>query len=60
MHISNILKERELYEDSVVKEFLTTAGRRRGHPHAGRPGEKHYREQTERKRIVVATILTAT
>ena len=25
MHISNILKERELYEDSVVKEFLTTA-----------------------------------
>ena len=25
MHISNILKERELYADSVVKEFLTTA-----------------------------------
>lgn len=25
MHIANILKERELYKDSVVKEFLTTA-----------------------------------
>ena len=25
MHISNILKERELYADSVVKDFLTTA-----------------------------------
>ena len=25
MHISNILKERELYKDSVVKDFLTTA-----------------------------------
>ena len=25
MHISNILKENELYKDSVVKEFLTTA-----------------------------------
>ena len=25
MHISNILKERELYADSVVKNFLTTA-----------------------------------
>ena len=25
MHISNILKERELYADSVFKEFLTTA-----------------------------------
>ena len=25
MHISNILKKRELYADSVVKEFLTTA-----------------------------------
>lgn len=25
MHIANILKERELLEDSVVKEFLTTA-----------------------------------
>ena len=25
MHIANILKEKELYKDSVVKEFLTTA-----------------------------------
>ena len=25
MHISNILKERELSKDSVVKDFLTTA-----------------------------------
>ena len=25
MHIANILKEKELYRDSVVKEFLTTA-----------------------------------
>ena len=25
MHIANILKEKELYGDSVVKEFLTTA-----------------------------------
>ena len=25
MHIANILKERELSKDSVVKEFLTTA-----------------------------------
>ena len=25
MHIANILKEKELYENSVVKEFLTTA-----------------------------------
>ena len=25
MHIANILKERELYKDSVIKEFLTTA-----------------------------------
>jgi len=25
MHIANILKENELYKDSVVKEFLTTA-----------------------------------
>jgi len=25
MHISNILKEKELYADSVVKDFLTTA-----------------------------------
>lgn len=25
MHIRNILKERELREDSVVKEYLTTA-----------------------------------
>ncbi|MBQ8487623.1 MAG: virulence RhuM family protein [Prevotella sp.] len=25
MHISNILKEKELFKDSVVKEFLTTA-----------------------------------
>ncbi len=25
MRIANILKERELYKDSVVKEFLTTA-----------------------------------
>jgi len=24
-HISNILKEKELYEDSVVKDYLTTA-----------------------------------
>ena len=24
-HIANILKERELYADSVVKDFLTTA-----------------------------------
>jgi len=25
MHIANILKEKELYKNSVVKEFLTTA-----------------------------------
>jgi hypothetical protein len=25
MHISNILKEKELYQNSVVKNFLTTA-----------------------------------
>ena len=25
MHIANILKDKELYADSVVKEFLTTA-----------------------------------
>ena len=25
MHIANILKEKELYRDSVVKEYLTTA-----------------------------------
>ena len=25
MHIANILKEKELYKDSVVKEYLTTA-----------------------------------
>ena len=25
IHIANILKEKELYKDSVVKEFLTTA-----------------------------------
>ena len=25
MHVANILKEKELYKDSVVKEFLTTA-----------------------------------
>ena len=25
MHITNILKEKELYKDSVIKEFLTTA-----------------------------------
>ena len=25
MHAANILKERELYKDAVVKEFLTTA-----------------------------------
>ena len=25
MHIANILKERELHKNSVVKEFLTTA-----------------------------------
>ena len=25
MHLANVLKEKELYKDSVVKEFLTTA-----------------------------------
>ena len=25
MHISNILKDRELYADSVIKDYLTTA-----------------------------------
>lgn len=25
MHMANILKERELYKDAVVEEFLTTA-----------------------------------
>ena len=25
MHIANILKEKDLYKDSVVKQFLTTA-----------------------------------
>ena len=31
MHISNILKERELYADSVVKEFLTAAADGKNH-----------------------------
>ena len=31
MHIANILKEKELYRDSVVKEFLTTAADRKNY-----------------------------
>jgi len=43
-HIINILKERELVEKSVVKEYLTTAatGRRRRHQGFGGFGEEHH------------------